>query len=77
MWLKALAIATVLSNLVIIPSFGYKIVLNQETGWTVLATQTLGPILLIIFEIAVIIVSVLLLKGKQTQTINQGNPSSL
>lgn len=76
-WLKALAIAAVIANLVIIPSFAYKIVLNQETGWMILATQTLGPILLIIFEIAVIIVSVLLLKVKQNQTINEGNPSSL
>jgi hypothetical protein len=76
-WLKALAIAAVLANLVIIPSFFYKIVLNQETGWTVLVTQTLGPILLIIFEIAVIFISALLLKGKQFQANNQGNLSSL
>ena len=68
-WLKSLAMGTVLMNLIILPNFSYKIDLDQETGWTLMLTQTLGPISLTVFEVAVMFISVLLIQDNKSQSI--------
>ena len=66
-WLKGMAIATVLANLIIIPNFTYDIILNQDTGWKILATQTLGASFLVLFELAILFVSVVEFRNKKVQ----------